>query len=169
MSNMASLFRVLSLSLSVALFSSGLSSVTQAEEFEINATALQQIQALLEEKASLTPAQRKINIHLLHLLKKAKKTRGKEALTSSDFPNLRSFVKVDDEGTTLLDIKAEAEVIAQLGVLIVAQGGTIVSSVAEYGTIRARVPLEKIELLANSPYVQSVNPAIRAITNKLNT
>ena len=124
---------------------------------------------MLEEKASLTPAQRKINIHLLHLLKKANKTRGKEALTPSDFPNLRSFVKVDDEGTTLVDIKAEAEVIAQLGVLIAAQGGTIVSSVAEYGTIRARVPLEKIELLANYPYVQSVNPAIRAITNKLNT
>ncbi len=169
MLNITSLFRFLSLSISVALLSSGLFSVTQAEPFEIKATALQQIQALLEEKASLTKAQRKIDFHLLHLLKKAKKTRGKEALTLSDFPNLRSFVKVDKDDTTLVDIKAEAEVIAQLGVLIAAQGGTIVSSVAEYGAIRARVPLDKIELLANSPYVQLVNPAVMAITNKLNT
>jgi subtilisin family serine protease len=169
MSKIASVFRVFSLCFSVTLCSTVFSSTVQAETVKIKASTLQQIQALLEEKASLTPEQRKIDFHLLQTLKTLKKTRAKGPLNQADFPHLRSFIKVDKEGKTLVDIKAKPEVIAQLGFLIAEQGGKVVSSISEYGAIRAHWPIEKIEWLAHFPQVQSVTAAIMSITNKLNT
>jgi subtilisin family serine protease len=167
------------LGVALAFLSSGLPIVTQAKGLEnttrlssssISATALQQIQALQEKKASLTPTQRKIDIHLRHAQEQANLAMVLNApaeVMSSGPPKLRSFVEVDEDGTTLVDIKAQ--VTPQLLEDIAAQGGTIVSSVEQYNAIRARVPLEKMEILAEFQDIQFIGPAIKALTNKVNT
>jgi len=163
----------LSLSIGVVLFSGGLSAVTYAKPdtisstSRINTTVLQQIQVLQDRKTSLTPTQRKVDLHLRYAQEQQLQAIASADAITSQVPKLRSSVKVYEDGTTLVDVKAT--VTPQLLSAITAQGGTIISSVAEYNAIRARVPLDKIDALAAASEVQSVVPAVQAMTNKLNT
>jgi hypothetical protein len=133
-----------------------------AQQSRLSAGAEAQIRALLEEKAVRTPAQRKISSRLLY----ASKQRQDDPLMRA-VPSLRSSVRVERDGTALVDI--EAEVTAALLRRIEALGGHIESSFARFEAIRAYVPLGRIEALAESPEVRSIRPADQAITNKINT
>jgi len=135
---------------------------TVAQQFRLGAGAEAQIRALLQEKAARTPAQRKISSRLLY----ASKQRQADPLMRA-MPSLRSSVRVERDGTALVDI--EAEVTAALLRRIEALGGHIESSFVRFEAIRAYVPLGRIEALAESPEVRSVRPADQAITNKLDT
>ncbi len=118
--------------------------------------ALEQSEAILEEKAGRTPAQRKISSQLLYVVK-----MHMGELKNGDRMRYPS-VKVDSDGTTVVDVKAQVTeaVLAQIGAL----GGKVLSSFPQYKAIRARIPLDQIEALAEMPEVTFIRPAAEAIT-----
>jgi subtilisin family serine protease len=133
-----------------------------AQPPQISFQARQQIQALLAEKAARTPAQQKISSRLLY---QRKMQRGKAI--ARGVPTLRSSVRVEDDGTTLVDIKADVTeaVLAQIEAL----GATIVNNFPKYKAIRARIPIDQIENIALLPQVTFIHSARRARTRKVNT
>ncbi len=133
-----------------------------AQQPVLSASARQQLQALMDEKASRTPAQRKISSRLLLEMKRR---RGDPLVLA--VPTLRSSVEIAPDGTTLVDIKADvtADLLSQIEGL----GGLIVNSFPQYNAIRARLPLDGLDTLAESPNVGFIRPADQAITNKINT
>ena len=117
-------------------------------------SAIGQIESILKEKAARTPAQQKISSQLLYAMKTQ---RGEDV--ARGVQKLRTGVKVEADGTTLVDIKAQVtkEVLTQIEVL----GGTVISSFPQYQAIRARIPLGQIEALAceHWPAAACVRPA----------
>ncbi len=111
-----------------------------------------------ENKGVRTPAQLKISSRLLEALELYR-----EQAPGFETALARLGVKVDADGTTLVDIRAD--VTKPLLVKIQALGGTVISSFPQYQAIRARIPLIQIEPLAEAPDVQFVTPPEEAITN----
>ncbi|MCP5425142.1 MAG: S-layer homology domain-containing protein [Gammaproteobacteria bacterium] len=138
--------------------------VAYAQDAPLSDSVLQQMQILAREKASRTPAQRKINSNLLLEIKRQ---RGEPVTKNADLPNLRTGIETDRNGTVLVDI--QAEVSPDLLSEIESLDGEIINSFPQYNAIRARLPLTAIEDLAASPAVRSIRPADRAITSKVNT
>ena len=117
----------------------------------------EQSEAILGEKSLRTPAQQKISSRLLYAIKMY---RGE--LESTEGPMRGSSVKVHADGTTMVDIKVQVteEVLARIEAL----GGTVMSSFPQYQAVRARIPLDQIEALAEMPQVIFIRPAEEAIT-----
>ena len=105
------------------------------------------------DKAERTPAQQKISSALLDAIAQ---------LTEDVRSPRRSGVEVDGDGTTLLDI--EADVTAAVLDRIEELEGTVVSSFPQYQAIRARLPLDELEALAEMSEVRSIRPADIAVT-----
>ncbi len=145
----------------VALAEAGSGRPSQ-KPLRIGLRALQQIQSLREEKALRTPAQKKLDSQLIYSLKIL---RGD--LLLSNVPMLRSSVEIASDGTVLVDIKGR--VTAPLLGEIERLGGTVISRFEQYDAIRARLPLEQIEGLAEWPDIRFIGPAAKAVTNKVNT
>ena len=125
---------------------------------KISESALRQITALLEEKASRTPAQTKIDSELLF----ARKLDRNEPIADG-VQVLRVDLDRDQAGRVLVDI--QADVSERLLTEIRQRGGNIVNSFAQYRAIRAGVPLEAIEDLAARADVTFVGPAVRSTLN----
>jgi subtilisin family serine protease len=130
--------------------------------FPITERAWGQIQALRNEKASRTPAQKKLDSRLIYGPKVARR-----APLVNRVPALRSPLAIGADDTVLVDIKAR--VTPGLLEEIERQGGTVLSSFERYESIRARVPLEQIEPLAGKDNIRFIEPAAEAFTNKVNT
>ena len=130
-----------------------------AQERVLSDSAKRQIEAVMQEKASRTPVQRKISSHLLYEMKRQRGHAMFQAV-----PALRSGVKVDRAGRTMVDIKAE--VTEGLLRRIEQLGGSVVNSFPQFQAVRASMPLMQLEALAGSSQVMSVRPAARAMTNK---
>ena len=116
------------------------------------------IDEILGEKASRSPARRKIESRLLYeILRRA----GDPAAAAA--AGLRSSVVVEPDGTTLVDIKAEVSdaLIARIESL----GGTVFNSLPQYREIRAQMPIDQVETLAASPEVTSIGPAVLVVIN----
>jgi hypothetical protein len=128
---------------------------------EIGANAIRQIQKLLEEKATRTPAQRKISSDLL-LSRDA--PRGSAILEA--VPELRSGVEVDESGETVVDIKGE--VTDALIARIEDVGGEVISSFPQYQAVRARLPLDRLEEVAELDEVRSIRSAEQFQLHQIN-
>ena len=143
-------------SLRVALLSAaalvGTGAQLAAQEREMAPSASRQIQRLLEEKATRTPAQQKIGSDLLL---DQRSTRGSEV--APDVPQLRSEVEVAPGGETLVDIKGE--VTEALMARIEEVGGEVVNSFPQYGSVRAAVPIDRLEEIAELDEVRSIRSA----------
>jgi hypothetical protein len=114
------------------------------------------IQTVADEKASRTSAQKKIDSQLLYALKQKRgETKG--------VPTARINLDLDEKGRALVDITANLS--AELKTQIQKLGGVIVSDDARYHTIRARLPLEKLELLAKRHDIRFIAPAAQAMNN----
>jgi hypothetical protein len=115
---------------------------------------------LSSEKESRTPAQRKIDSHLLRA---AQQHQGLPS--PRGVPEMRSTIQVDGAGNTLVDIKAKVTdaVLARIRTL----GGSVVSSFPQYDAIRASLPIDRLEELAATPEVSFIRPAEEPITNKI--
>ena len=124
--------------------------------------AINQMNALRQEKASRTPAQRKIDSALLYALK-----RKRHDPLLNQVPELSSTVEIAADGTTLVDIKATVtdELLNQIEGL----GGTVINSFPQYNAIRASISLDQIEALAALPEVRSIRQADKPMLNKINT
>ena len=117
--------------------------------------ARRQIAALLAEKTSRTPAQAKLDSHLVHA---AAILQGRPV--HPDFPTppgeLES-VHLDAGNQVEVDITAEAT--SQLLAQIAGLGGTVISEFPEYHAIRARLPLTRLEQLAGRAEVSQIRTA----------
>jgi hypothetical protein len=129
---------------------------------QISATAAQQIQTLVQEKKSRTPAQRKIQSGLLMSIKRQ---RG-DALFNA-LPTLRPSISVNRNGMVLVDIRADVD--DALIDAIESAGGSIVNSHSRFRAVRATVPLDAVESIAARSEVTNIRAADRAITNKVDT
>lgn len=126
---------------------------TSAQE-EISPEALQQIQELMQEKASRTDVQHKLDSQLVY----ARKEYFREQLTPS-IDVLPTIQNLDNNASgVLVDIRTDAA--ADVTAAVTQIGGAVVAT-SDTG-VRARVPLDQLETLAALPGVQSIKPASRA-------
>lgn len=109
------------------------------------------------EKDARTPAQRKINSQLLYEIYRR---RGEADLKA--IPPARTSLTIDAQGRVLVDVRAE--VTAALQKTIRSLDGAIVSMSAEHRSIIARVPIAKLERLAEEAAVRFIEPAAEART-----
>ena len=107
----------------------------------LSESALQQIQALQEEKLSRTPAQQKMDSQLVYALKLSL-----NQVIAPGVTNLRTSVHPNVEGLVKVDITAT--VTPGLISFIESSGGAIINSFAEFQAIRALIPLPLAETLA---------------------
>ena len=119
-----------------------------------------QDQTVLNEKSSRTAAQKKIDSQLLYALKQKRgETRG--------VPTERINIELDQKGRALVDITARVS--PQISSQIRKLGGLVISEELQYHTIRARLALEKLEVLADRKDVSFIGPAAQSMNNRLNT
>ena len=127
----------------------------------ISQTAATQIQVLVQEKLSRTPAQRKLSSALLY----AAKAKRRDALLSN-VPSLSSFgssnsrVRVAADGTVKVEIKTISPVTPDLLQQIQATGTQILSAPSSYNRVVALAPLSQLENLASLPAVLKIDPFI---------
>jgi uncharacterized repeat protein (TIGR01451 family) len=124
----------------------------------LQASAVAQIQALMAEKRSRTPAQQKLDSNLLYALLRQRRDPRLAGLTALRLPGTAG------DGTLLVEVQAVSPagvkpILARLRRL----GAGIVAVQARYASIRARLALAAAETLAAMPEVRFVRPASRAI------
>jgi hypothetical protein len=118
-------------------------------------SAQRQIAALLSEKASRSPAERKMSASLVHA---AKILRGEKI--HPEFPNppdALAAVRLDLRQRVDVDIRGEVTpgLLAHIGAL----GGTVLNSFPGYRAIRANLPLASLKELAADPGVTNIRAA----------
>jgi hypothetical protein len=131
---------------------------------EMSEQAARQISALVQEKLSRTPAQRKIDSQLLYEIKKRGIGTGPTAQKSDVYTSLQTGVDVDEYGQALVDIKATSgRVVARL----LRRLGAEVTNVFPRD-LRARVPLDLLEKLSSDSRVIYIMPAATYMLNVVN-
>jgi subtilisin family serine protease len=120
--------------------------------------AWQEIRALLAEKAARTQAQRKISSRLLDA---ASLRRGQEP--APGVGGLRTGVDVEPDGAVVVDL--DARVSRRLLARIASVGGEVLGSWPRSTSLRARIPLEACEWIAELSEVNGLRPADRAVTH----
>ena len=121
-----------------------------------------QIRAFKREKASRTPAQRKISSRLLYA------SRMRRGLPVAEgVPTLRSRVPWAADGTTLVDLRADVS--QALLDAIAAHGGRVESAHERYGAVRAHLPADALESIAARADVRNIRPADLAFLRKVDT
>src|ERR1043166_6257562 len=121
-------------------------------------SALAQIQALQSEKASRTPAQRKMDSQLVYAVKQSR-----NEVIAAGVAQLHIGAKVEADGSIIVDIRAG--VAQALLDEIANRGGKVIDSVPQFREVRARVPLHQIEALAARADIDFIRPAVRAMTH----
>ncbi len=126
----------------------------------LSPSALQQIQAILEDKKTRTPAQRKVNSNLLY---EARQMRGLPI--AAGVPTLQTGIEVGPQGEVVVDITAT--VTNSVLDTIEKLGGRVIEYFYNYRSIRAEVPLLAVESLAAHPDVQFIQPRQQAMLNRV--
>lgn len=135
----------------------GLLGASRAAAEPLAASARQQIQALVAEKESRTPTQRKMDSQLVYALRLSRGQPVAQGVTLS-----RVGAQADADGALLVDV--DATVTPELIEFIQQAGGRILNQFPQFRSIRARVPLAFTETLAARPEVKFVQPAVEAMT-----
>jgi hypothetical protein len=130
-----------------------------ASRQEISDRVARQMDALIQQKLSWTPAQQKIDSQLIYENKKQNKQPIAEGVDTLD-----TGIELDKQGKVLVDIKVSS---AKLVRRVLARLGAEVTSFFPKD-IRARVPLSAIEDLAANSDVIYIMPAATYMTNVTN-
>jgi subtilisin-like proprotein convertase family protein len=136
----------------------------------LSVAAQQQIRALLQEKYSRTPAQKKINSHLHYAIKMQRgesiTQHGEVSALNSAMSIARPAMSASKTGAdSRVSVIIKADVSKQLLMNIQKVGGEVIS--ANAGAIRALLSLDSLEVLAEDPTVKSIGPAaLQAITHR---
>src|SRR5262249_35491628 len=122
----------------------------------ISSNAMQQISALIAEKATRTPAQLKMDSSLLYALKES---RGLPM--AAGVPTLQFLPVADTNGlfNGLFKVDIDATVSSNLLTAITQSGGVIENSVPQFEAIRAGISLALAEQLAGRPDVRFIRVA----------
>lgn len=119
--------------------------------------AQRQIAALLAEKNGRTPQQRKMDSRLIRAIKES---RHEAFAPGAD--NMRPVnLAMDGFDNVVLELKVTTTD-RTFPQRLKAAGVTIVLDMSQYQTIKVKVPLSKVEALANFPEVLFIQPAIKA-------
>ena len=110
------------------------------------------------DKASRTPAERKIDSQLLIEI-----ARHEPRSSQNGAPLLKTGVQIDSKGRALVDVRAEVTPVLLRTVRSL--GAVVVSTSSEYRSIVAWIPVLKIKQLAANPGVSAIVPAAQAINN----
>lgn len=121
------------------------------------ARALEQIQALLAEKAARAPAQKKLDSQLIYALR-----RSRNQPMAQGVANLVIGANIRADGKCLVDIRGT--VAPPLLQAVEALGGEILNHSARFGEMRAWFPLAQLETLAGRPDVRFIQPAVAGAT-----
>src|SRR5256885_11970853 len=127
----------------------------------ISDSAKEQILALIAEKESRTPAQRKINSVLLRAIRE---NRG-ETMAPSVTTMRAANVGQGEDGTVELDITAT--VTDELMSNLEQMGVQIINSYPVYKRLRARANLQMVERIAAYPEVTFIRPAVKALKSSM--
>ena len=126
---------------------------------EIEPSAWQQIQALLEEKEARTADQQKIDSQLLYAIK----MRRGESI-AKDVPRLSVDVGTDEAGLVTVDITATID--DQLLDGLRGMNVEILSVFPQYHNLRAIVSLEQVETIASFSQVRFIQPKQEALLSQ---
>ena len=126
----------------------------------IRESAFQQIQSLLDEKESRTPGQQKLSSQLLYSIKMHRK----ESIAAG-VETLEIDVEIDSQLRTVVDITADVggTLLNDLEV----SGAEVISVFPQYNSIRARVPLDRLETIASLSEVRFIQPEQKGITSRV--
>ena len=121
-----------------------------------------QINALLAEKESRTPAQQKIDSNLLDTMRMSKGQMVAEGIAT-----IQTGIKVEADGRTTVEIIADVtdELLDQIRNF----GGEVLTSFPEYHEVRARLPISSLEVLASLDAVTFINPPFRVDVARSNS
>jgi MYXO-CTERM domain-containing protein len=120
-----------------------------------------QIETLIAEKRSRTPAQLKLDSGLVLELK-----RRAGAPLFAALPAFRTGVELTRSGRVEVDIEGETD--AALVARIRALGGHVASWSAHHA-VRAELPLAELEALAADARVRTIRPPLRPVVNRVDT
>ena len=168
-------------------FSSGGQIQMQSRKQGIADTAMRQIEALMAEKESRTPAQQRIDSQLLYAIKMDRQepiAPGVETLEvdvgiySNRQPKARRLDSVEvgidplkfDEAPHNDESMVEVDITAYLGGRVLdeirAAGGTIINSLPAYNTVRALLPVQSLEGIAADRDVKFIQPKQEFTTSR---
>lgn len=139
----------------LAIFLGALRPVVAAPPAGIGNNAMLQIAAMEEEKATRTPAQRKLDSQFVYQLK-----LDRHELVPLLQTNLHPHIKFEVDSRMAVDI--DANVTDDLLNQIRQAGGEVVASVPRFHSIRALVPLGALEPLASLSDVNFIKPPVPA-------
>src|SRR5215471_7944442 len=126
----------------------------------IGSEVMQQIQALEDEKDSRTPAQQKIDSQLLYAIKMERSEPIASGVSSLDVNVGRS-----DSGRVVVDISARVD--DQFLKFVATNGADVLSSSAEYHSVRVDVQLASLEAIAASDNVSFIQPQADYLLNQV--
>lgn len=125
---------------------------------EVDPAVAAQVEAIMEEKASRTPAEQKVDSNLLYAVNEAE-----TGVAVDGAPQLQSTVEAPG-GTVVVDITGD--VTGGLLRTISAVGGRVVAKVPAFDAVRAELPITAVDQLAAQGDVREVRPADEATTNR---
>ncbi len=131
----------------------------ESDRSSISPAAARQIEALMQEKASRTTAQKKIDSRLLYTIKMESRERIAEGVDT-----LVTGLKADERGFIEVDIIADVtkRLLRKLSLM----DAKIIVSLPQYRNVVASVPVSMVESLAEMDEVFFVNPKQEALTSK---
>jgi subtilisin-like proprotein convertase family protein len=129
-----------------------------SQNVPLSAELRNQITALQAEKESRTPAQRKMDSQLVHLVRKQ---RGEKL--GAGLEAFEKGVKASESGSELVDLNCIVS--EPLLAALKAANGQIVASVPRFNSVRVRLPVTQLEAIAARDDVSFVKPAVRAMTH----
>ena len=143
------------LAIAAAALCAGTAVVSRADAQTISDSALQQIQALLQEKRARNPVQRKLSSSLVLASLRA---RGLAAGSINTLGDPTTSLQVDNRYGVLVDIKAPPS--PEL-LNTIRQAGGLVISASRLGSIRARVPVNLLEGFASRGDIRFIKAGSR--------
>jgi hypothetical protein len=133
---------------------------------ELGERAMQEIRSFMAEKASRTPAQRKLATALLYASRQSRGLAMVQGLPQ--LPRIANRAGVQPDGTVVVDI--HGEVTDALLRTIADMGGRVSLALPKFGAVRARVPVRRLEALAGLPEVRFITPRqgylVNAVTSE---
>ena len=151
------LMRMAALLLATSIMAQPISAApTQPEPLQDS--AVEQIQVLMQEKKNRSPAQRKMDTHLVFTAR-----QDRHEFISLHGTNLQLRTQHQPDGRVLVDM--DAEVTPAVLAAIEQAGGKVIAPVPGFHAIRALLPSQAMETLAARSDVYFMKPAVKARTN----
>jgi subtilisin-like proprotein convertase family protein len=125
---------------------------------QLSTAVQQQIRALAADKQARTPAQRKISSHLLYTAKSRRNVPIAGTVTT-----LRSRVPVTSDGR--VDVEITSQATKELVEVIEKFGGEILYGSDRSSSVRALVPVDRLEGVAELASVRAIRPTMPVTTH----